>query len=414
MIRSFLRWATVCLAGWSATAAQPATIEPPHPGAWLVFLCQASDDADEPRPTSHYQELFEARDPDLVHAYLKWVSFGQVDITGTVVMGWFRTRASTEALSPEVRNASTVPGREQSAVDCKDAGIESLAARGQTIEPQRWAGFIGIFNVPVDAGAVDENVIGNKLEEAAFFEHEMLHRLGVAHTYNLPNNQGADHRWGSPLTQPYNDPWDIMSYDIGNFSMQSARYGKTGPELNMAYRSLRGWLPEARIVTRAVSGERTRTRATHTLAPVGDPLQPGPLLLVMKFANGVRYAVEYRKPVGFDRAIPRGEVVVREWRADGVTHLVRQVNGHIGYVPGDPPFVDKKNSLRITVVSIAPDGNAATVEVDTRVPTPQACEATCDRERAVCLAAAGNPGGPAASRCRIFHSDCVADCKGRR
>lgn len=89
--------------------------------------------------------------------------------------------------------------------------------------------------------------------------------------------------------------------------------------------------------------------------------------------GGVRYFVEYHRPTGYDRAVLRNEVVVREWRADQDTYLIRQSNGHVGYFAGEAPFIDKKNFLSITVQSMGTGSEAATIFVNTRFNKSNDC-----------------------------------------
>ncbi len=346
-------------------------------------------------------------------------------------------KVSTADLSPAVRNVTTNPGRGQTPEDCKSAGIESLSATGQSIEPNRWAGFIAVINVNADAGAVGRNVVANALEPASFYEHEMLHVMGqFNHSHNLPNDITLDHVWGLPvdltnLLHEYNDPWDIMSYDIGLFSYQTGQHGETGPTLNNAYRSLLGWLPAARTATLRVRTDSDRKPLRLTLAPVSEPQTAGPLLAVVDLPNSVRYSVEYHATSGFDRGIPRGEVVVREWRSDGATYLVRQTNGHVGFFPGEPAFTDRGNRLKISVESIAaggPSGTSATINIDPtfQIPPPHTDPVACSvfndgnsrmtgRSEAIFFgnnASACIPDGTATGSCRKWFGNCVASKTG--
>lgn len=375
---SIERWISrsrLCRAGYALLAlmasqafGQPVPIHPAHPGAWLVFLCQPSDDASTPKDVSYFEALFDRNNPDLLQAYFQKVSHGKVDVSSPTILGWFRMDVTRAEIDPSIRNNSTSPNRSQTVADCAKAGVATMKARGFLIDPAMFAGFIVVLNIPVDVGhAGGRNIVANHYEPAAFYQHEMLHAMGqLNHTRNLANDSTANHEWGSPSFVEYDDPWDIMSYNVGIFAYDSRTHGSTGPELNMAYRSEMGWLPTGRSFTKVVRKPSDRTPVKLTLAPVSEPTLPGPLMAVVDLPGGVRYAVEYRKANGFDRGVPRGEVVVREWRADRMTYLVRQPNGHIGYFPGEPPFTDPGNRLRITVNSIGPAG--ADIHIDPNYP----------------------------------------------
>lgn len=364
-LHRWLLWGLLALV--APAVAQPVPIGPSHPGAWLVFLCQPSDDATVPKGPAFFQALFDKNEPDLLYPYFRQISHGNLDVSDATVLGWFKMNVSTADISPATRNNSTNPNRSQTIKDCQLAGLADLLSRGRTVDVGRFAGFIAIVNVPVDAGHAGSNtVVANHYEPASFYQHEMLHAMGqINHTRNLRNDPTADHAWGSPNFVEYDDPWDIMSYNVGIFSYQSARHGQTGPELNAAYRAERGWLPGSMTVTKTVRRDADRTPLRVRLAPVSEPQANLPLLVVVDLPAGVRYVVEHRKATGFDRGLIRGEVVVREWRSDQATYLVRQQNGHIGFFPGEPPFTDLGNRLRITVNTI--DQRGADVLIETNV-----------------------------------------------
>lgn len=429
VIASIVRKWLVALAMTACAATcQAAPIVPGQPGAWLVFLCRASDAPAEPQAPNFYNELFDPANADLVHAYFKDVSFGKIDLSKTLVLGWFKMNVTTAQIAPSVRNNNTQPNRAQTAEDCKSAGVASLLGSNQTIDPNAWAGFIAVINVDVDAGQADRSVIANALEPASFYEHEMLHVMGqLNHTHNLPNNVTSDHVWGSIKYDEYNDPWDIMSYDIGLFSFGTIKHGESGPLLNTAYRSRLGWLPPGRTVTKLVRQDSDRTPIRVALAPVSEPQWPGPLLAIVDLPGGVRYAVEYRKKSGFDRGVARNEVVVREWRVDQATYLVRQTDGHIGYFPGEPAFTDIGNHLKVTIELIAANGSAATILIHPGQAPPHdrpvACRVFDDgNTRASVLSEAVYfrgpsqsciPDGSATGLCRKWFGSCISTVDGQ-
>ena len=373
-----------------------------------MFLCQASDDSAAPQQATYYQELFDPANPDMLDAYFKEMSFGKVSVKGSKVFGWFRLNVNTAELK-----ARSNPTRHLTVAECTDAGMASLKAKGTPIDPGQWAGTIAIINVETDAGAVGNAVVGNSGETIAFFQHEMTHAIGLPrHTHNLPNNAAADHVWGAPMQDVYNDPWDIMSFNRGQWSYQPSggTHGFAGPTLNMAYRSLLNWVPAGRIVNKTVTSDSSRGTSTHTLIPVSEPQRPGTLAVVVALPGGVRYLVEYHRPTGYDRAVLRNEVVVREWRADQDTYLIRQSNGHVGYFVGEAPFIDKKNFLSITVRSMGNNGDAATVSVNTRFNKSSDCPGQCRRDRDQCKSDSRVPGNKSPQQCMREYSECLRTC----
>ncbi|MFB9241836.1 hypothetical protein IV454_19355 [Massilia antarctica] len=410
-ILSSLLWMRVTHAlviALAASLAHAQPIVPAEPGAFLMFLCQASDNSAAPHAPAYYQELFDPANPDMLDAYFKEMSFGKVSVKGSRVFGWFRLNVNSADLK-----ARSNPTRHLTLAECIDAGVASLKAQGTPVDPSQWAGTIAIINVETDAGSVGNGIVGNAGEVIAFFQHEMIHAMGLnRHTHNLPDNAADDHVWGAPIQDVYNDPWDIMSFNRGQRSYQppGGTHGFAGPTLNMAYRSLLNWVPAGRIANNLVTSDRGRKITTYNLIPVSEPQRPGTMAVVVALPGDVRYLVEYHRSTGYDRAVVRNEVVVREWRADQDTYLVRQTNGHIGYFAGEAPFIDTKNSLSITVQSMGSNGDTATVSVNTRLNKRQECQAQCRRTRDQCISDSRLPGHKRVQQCVREYAECLRGC----
>jgi len=332
---------------------------PPKAGAWLVFLCQASDAPVEPHTLDYYKELFAAGTPDLVTDFFQKTSNGMIDTSGTEVYGWFKMSVSTATIAPAVRNNSTQPNRSQTAQDCKTAGAASFLASGKAIDPTKYAGFIAVVNVVVDAGMTGASMVANQDEPASFYQHEMLHVSGqLNHSWVMAPDASADHNWEHGIDREYNDCWDIMSYATCTYAFATSRHGGSGPELEMAYRAALGWLAPTRVF---VKDTADRMPSTVTLSPVSEPNRPGPLLARIEVAGGPTYMVEYRVKTGFDRGIVDPAVVIRELRHDRKTYLVTRQNGSIGWGVGER-FTDESNFLSITVDTM--NAQSARITID--------------------------------------------------
>lgn len=338
----------------------PTPLPPPPAGAWLVYLCQASDDTSTPHPASFYKELFDPAQPDLVAAYFKDASNSMVDLSGTDVFGWFPMTVSTATIAPAARNNGTNPNRSQTAQDCRAAGTAALLASGKRIDPDKYAGFIAVINVPVDAGQGGHAVIANAGEMAAFYGHEMGHVYGLPHSNAMSPDRSASHEYESGADSVYNDCWDMMSYLTCIFRFATTSHGDQGPALQAAYRRKMGWLPASAVFTK--SGV-DRTPSTVTLGAVSLPLGTAPVMAEIDLTSGARYVVEYRAKVGFDRSIPGAAVVIRELRRNGETYLVKRQDGGSGWVQGQR-FTDSANYLGVTVDAL--NATSATITIDPR------------------------------------------------
>lgn len=357
----------LAVASLGASCPGPTPLPPPRAGAWLMFLCQASDNVSEPRAVPFYEELFAGNRNDLVTGFFRTMSGNSVDVAGTEVYGWFRMTVNTSALDPTRRNVTTTPGRAQTAQDCKSAGTAALLARGRQINPDLYAGFIAVVNVPVDAGQAGRSVVANHAESASFYQHEMLHVMGMPHSNRMANDLTTDHVWELGADKPYEDPWDIMSFRRFIYGNPAGNHDITGPELQAAYRQKLGWLPASRVF---VKDTADRTPTTVTLVPVSEAFRPGPVMARVDVAGaGVSYVVEYRVPTGFDGGAPGSAVVVRELRSNGQTYLVSRQGAVMpygairdnGFVTGER-FTDIGHFLAIRVDAM--NAQSATITID--------------------------------------------------
>ena len=330
----------------------PAPVPPAN--SWLVILCRASDIAAEPHPPAYYEALFKPGAEGVLHDYFSKVSGGTVDISGSQVYGWFPMNVGSAELDAAVRNNSKPVNRSQTAKDCRDAALPSLALK--SVDPARFVGTITVINMDLDVGAAGKSfVLSNSGAEnaAGFMQHEMLHVLGLNHSLLMDADAGPDHVWASPGGAEYSDRWDIMS-DGGGHRTPSPR-GPSGPELSGPFLRQLGWLPAGRMKT-VTSSE------TVTLAPISDPAKPGFLMAAVEVpGRSGYYAVEYREPSRFDAGIPRPTVLIREARRN-TTYLVQRQNGALDWQQGEM-FTDPDNFISIRVDAITP--GAATVTINT-------------------------------------------------
>jgi hypothetical protein len=360
-LRAFGRWslaAVTCLVAL-APSCNVTPLPPPVPGSWLVLLCKAADAPQEPHPTSYYEELFSRTQRDLLFDYFDVASNHALDVSGSKIHGWFSMTVKTADIGPTVRNNSTPITRDQTARDCRASALGGILATGVSVDPNDYVGVITVINVPVDAGATGKSVVlSNQAEtEVGFVTHEMLHVLGLDHSYTISPDASADHTWHGGTDAEYGDCWDMMSYLTCVFRFTTS-HGIQGPELEGAYREKLTWMPPGRVFVQVAY---TSSPSTITLAPVSLPARPGYLLAKIEVPNQGYYVVEYRESNGFDRAIPSSAVVIREQRNNSNTYLVTRQNGSTGWRKGDR-FTDVNNYLSITVDDIV--AGAATVTIN--------------------------------------------------
>jgi hypothetical protein len=334
--------------------------EAPAPGSWLALLCKASDAPSEPHPKSFYEGLFSKNEQDLLFDYFQAVSGGAVDVSGSRVYGWFDMPVDTATLQTRKNGAPVT--RAQTAQDCKSSAVAAIAATGTLVDPTKYAGVVEVINVPVDSGqAGADSVVANNVEVSGpgFLEHEMLHVLGLDHSWLAAADTSSDHVWARGDDAEYRDCWDMMSWLTCVYEFPTST-GPQGPELQGEYRQRLGWLPSDRIeVVSTAPGPATKT---VSLAPISDPDRAGALLARIALPTRGHYAVEYREKSRFDRGIPGSAVVIREVRNNGITYLVQRQGGAIGWRTGEK-FTDTGNFLSITVDDMG--AGQATIRINT-------------------------------------------------
>lgn len=391
-----LKVAAMILLGTSLSGCIPTAIrkDPPPAGSWLVLLCRAADDNQEPQPRDFYETLFNSGQRDLLFDYFDRMSNHTVDVSATEVYGWFPMNVNTADIAPNVRNNAMPVTRTQTARDCRASALGSITATGTIVDPANYAGIITVINVPVDSGAAGEKsvVLSRQAEnEVGFVAHEMLHVLGAQHSWRTSPDSSTDHVWQHGGDVEYNDCWDMMSFRTCVFTYQTAR-GAQGPELQGVYREKLGWLPAGRVET---VGGYPPGKTSITLAPVSDPGKPGPLLAkieVFNRQNPGQYVLEYRERDGFDKGIPASAVVIRELRNNGTTYLVQRQGGATAWRKGDT-FTDNGNNLSVTVDDIVSGGAKITINTAYSQNPPQPGDWCGDKYRGEVLSC------PAGTQC---------------
>lgn len=75
-------------AGLTGVATPTSAVTGTRP--WVVVLCSFSDHPEQPRPASHYQGLVDETGRGGAYDYFRDVSNAQLDLTGSIVKGWYR------------------------------------------------------------------------------------------------------------------------------------------------------------------------------------------------------------------------------------------------------------------------------------------------------------------------------------
>src|SRR5581483_7924684 len=224
-----------------------------------------------------------------------------------------------------------------------------------------------------------DQAFDNAYDNDNVFVHELGHDLGLNHasSFDCPGNV-----FGPPdscVLSEYGDIYDPMG--------SPSPYGTTN-DFNAPHREALGWLDNLETVT--ASG-------TYHIAPLEDPTSAihglripttflGPFL-INNNESFYSYYIEYRKPQGFDSAVPNGTMVHLwdeiDWRQTKIvdTNLATPGDASDAYLSDGQSFTDPINN--ITIQQVSHDSTGATIRISisapiTQTPTPTKLPADVD------------------------------------
>ena len=328
--------------------------------AWVTILCRFADATDvTPHPVSHFEQLMGSSYPGLDH-YWREVSYGNISLTGSVVVGWYnlpRPRsyylyigenggedfeleravedctaiADADVFFPDFDGINLVFNQQSDADGARSrGGSERLTKDGQTQ-------FYGVTWLHPDHSESYPQTIA----------HEMGHAFGLLHS---SGPYGQD----DPLYRDttYDSQWDVMSG--GRSLVPYPGYGYLGVHTIAYHKDFLGWIPAGRKYV----APRNSTR-TITLEQLAQPGSEGYLMAQIPIGDSPTdfYTVETRLFAGYDDEIPDEAVVIHKVDTTLADRLAQVVdidnNGDPNdagamWTPGEI-FTDLANGIEVSV-----------------------------------------------------------------
>jgi M6 family metalloprotease-like protein len=320
-----IRGIVVVLIGISVTSAMPssaAAISGKQPLA--VVLCKFTDKTDEPHPVSFYQDMFSETGAGKqgVFDYWKDVSYGKLDLTGTVVKGWYtvpKTLAEWNAMNANAK--IDLCASQATGVDFnKFAGVVVLTNQTGLQEDLKGAG------PPTTIGGTTYNSLGRMLSEQDQQFNGILHESG--HAFGLNHSRTLSQQ---PGNTDYGDLYDVMScLGCTGTSSPWGLNGLAGPGLNAIQLDNAGWIDANRELTNFDNS--SCKQQTIQMAALNHPEASGylearipavvPINKTFNSTTADYYTVELRDSSGWDAGIGQDVVLLHLHGQDGYSYWV--------------------------------------------------------------------------------------------
>jgi len=352
-------------------------------------LCKLKDRTNEPHTVQWYEDMFSESGAGKGGAFDYWkdMSYGKLDLTGTVVKGWYE-------MPYTVAEWVALVGSKTATFDPRPKELNACASQAVgDIDFSKFAGVIALTNAadgqedlfgggpPTTIAGTSYPALGGMLapEDAQFngILHESAHLFRIDHSRTLSPQPGQD---------DYGDPYDIGSC-LGCIGTKGFGWGDNdtaGPGMNVVQLDTAGWIDADRKLT-DFSNSSCNQR-TAQLAAVNRPGAAGYLGAQIPTAiaiSGIKrstttdhYAVELRERSSWDAGIGGSRVLIHLHGQDGYSYWVDSSgiagtyyaanrvnwpNGQGPYLIAGEEYVDAANSAYVAVNRIDVAAHTATL-----------------------------------------------------
>ena len=372
--------------------------------AWVTILCRFGDATDvTPHPVSHYERMLGASYPGLEH-YWKEVSYGNIDLKGSVVVGWYNLPHPQSYYYGPV--GFHVP--EDADADDRIATDACIAAADADVFFPDFEGVNFVFNQNFSEPAAYGGSFWRELdgeerwwglmelplvahEKQNIWAHEMGHGFGLLHS-------------SGPYEETYDSQWDVMSGGILCWD-DDPDSSCINVHTIAHHKDFLGWIPPDRKYVAAPN-----TTRTITLERLAKPGPDGYLMAQIPIGAPSTdfYTVEARLLAGYDEEIPDEAIVIHKVDTTREDRLAQVVDVDNNGDPNDAGaiwtvgeiFTDAENNLQVSINAAHATGYRVTI--NTNPDTFSTCIDFLPTSSHVL-----GPGGDSASVRVEAASDCV-------
>lgn len=374
LLITVLAWAAL-MAAFGSSAAALSGKQP-----LVVVLCKFTDSLNEPRTAQAFQDLFSETGAGKLGVFDFWkdVSYGNLDLTGTVVTGWY-----TVPMTLAQWQAKEGAGGDRLGMinACASQAVNDLKNMNPSKTFNDYADVVVVTNQVNSSedlfGGRGTITIGNQQytigymdtewdQALAGIQHESGHSFGLNHSRRL-----------STSTSDYNDCYDVMSVFgcaySGSYSYPGQ--GTGGPGLNAVQVDTQGWFPGGRQFD---FNNGPCTQQSITVAALDHAATSGYLSARIPagvtIANGQNttttsdfYYIELRDKTRWDSAIPQDAVILHLRGQDKLSYWVDQAPQGALFQGGSPAllagseYTDASRNAYVAVNKIDPSGPSAVV-----------------------------------------------------